>query len=74
MAQRLETDGGLLLGEVEEVQGVIHLDTTHGVSDKAHLPRGSGCIFQYGDSGLLLGFFQALGHQSFSLTHNVNLL
>ena len=70
LEERLETDGGLLLGEVEEVEGVIHLDTPDGVSDEAHLPRGGGSIFQYGDGGLLLGFFQALGHQMFSLTHS----
>ena len=62
------------LGVLQEIEGVVNFLTAHGVSDEAHLPGRGRDIVEFGNSGLLLGFFQALGHQSFSLSHNVNSL
>ena len=64
--------GCIPLGIVKKVQGVVYFLTADSVSDKAHLLRGGRYVVKFSDSGLLLGLFQALGHQSFSLSHNVN--
>ena len=70
----LQVCGCIPLGVVQQVQGVVNLLSADSIRHQAHLLRRSGDVVKFGDCGLLLGLFQALGHQSFSLSHNVNSL
>ena len=60
--QFLHRNSSCFLGIVENIQGVVDLNSSHVVGDEAHLAGRSGDFSEFGDSHRLLGFFQPFGH------------
>ena len=58
----LKTDRRLPLREMKKVNRMVHLHTSHSVSDKTHLARGCRNIIQLSYCCILFGFLELLSH------------